>query len=747
MITRQVITAALFSSLLVTVFCITGSVQAAQIRSDHLTFQINQHSGIYILQSQNPAMTFQGTVGTTVSKIKTATGHDRIGSYQSMTFQWHAKHGPLLQASIRLYDHQPAALLAMRFLQATEHPQMAFPDFSSMPKAMHVFSYSNHYFSPPQFRAGHSGTPWLLFDDHLNAAVISPASHFLITTMRGNGVKNLAVSLNAHIPAVPSGYRISSLLVITHGINAAWDLWGHTLTNVTGKIRPSNEADWALRYLGYWTSNGCGYFCHFDPKLGYAGTLVSEIKSLHDHKIPVRYLQLDGWWGNPSNGITSNRNYFPDGLKAFHQQLGIPIFIYAVLYGNNVADLAYQRYWDQAAASFHARGGMAYEEDWLSLIYKTRHLDQYLKRGDRFFKAMAQAMAAQHMSILYCMARPDEMMQASKYSIVTTSRVSNDFFIQPRWRDFVFTSRLAAAVGLWPWSDACLSTSRYGILLQTLSAGMVGFGDLRGHENRARIMPAVRADGVLVKPDVPLVPTGQSYLNQVLHPRRPIIARTYTQQQSVRTVYVFAFDGADMARIPQRMKVKSGTVADGYLPRKIGYTAYFVPVTPFSKILADYHRTVKFFPARMGLHDTVYVYNYFTHQTVKVPAGREFVGRLGQQRASFYICAQTGPSGIAFLGDLSQYVGTGKARIPYLANRSNGVSATVAFAKGEKAITLSGYAKFKPKVKTLDGVADTVLYTPATSAWSVTISPTVKAKNTRLDGQPVKEVDVRISRP
>lgn len=734
---------ALLAMTLAIVFCATGLVQAAQISVGHLIFIIDRHSGRYSLQSQNPAMTFQGTVGTSVSGIKTAPGHDHIGTYQRIAFQWQKKN-LMLRASVRLYANKPVALLSMRFLQATEHPQMAFPDFSSVPKAMHIFSYGNHYFSPPQFRAGQSGAPWLLFDDHCNAAIISPASHFLITTMRGNGVKNIAVALNAHIPAVPSGYRISSLLVITPGINPAWDIWGRVLTDITGKIRPSNEADWALRYLGYWTGNGCGYFCLFDHKLGYAGTLLDEIKSLHDHKIPVRYLQLDGWWGNPSNGITSNRNYFPDGLKAFHQQLGIPIFIYGILYGNNVADLAYQRYWDQAAASFHARGCMAYEEDWLSLTYKTRHLDQHLRRGDRFFNVMANSMAAQHMSILYCMARPDEMMQASKYSIVTTSRVSNDFFIQPRWREFVFTSRLAGALGMWPWADACLSTSRYGILLQTLSAGMVGFGDLRGREDRAHIMPAVRADGVIVKPDVALVPTGQSYLNQVLHPRRPIIARTYTQQHNVRTVYVFAFDGVNAApatgrSIPIRIGVQGNT--------DVGPAAYFLPVTPLSKILASYHRTVKFIPTQMGLHGTVYVYNYFTHQTVKVSAGGEFIGRLGKQRASFYICAQTSPSGIAFLGDLSQYVGTGKARIPYLANRSDGVSATVAFAKDEKAITLSGYAKFKPKVNIQGGVAGTMHYTPATSAWSVTISPIRGAKTTRLDGQPVKEVDVRISRP
>jgi hypothetical protein len=481
------------------------------------------------------------------------------------------------------------------------------------------------------------------------------------------------------------------------------------------------------------------YFCHFDPKLGYADTLLDEIRYLHHRAVPVHYLQLDGMF--PVFAVPHvNRTWFPDGLKEFQRQLGVPLMLYSV----NVPRVS-QSQWKHIAAYCQSRGAVAFEHDFLNVMYKQAHFDQHLNRGNHFFGNMAKAMAKHGISIMYCMATPCEFLQSAQYSNVTTGRVSNDFFIQPRWREFVFTSRLAGAVGKWPWADDCLSTSRYAILLQTLSAGMVGFGDLRGHENRAHIMPAVRADGVIVKPDVPLVPTGQSYLNQIAHPRRPIIARTYTQQHGVRTVYAFAFDGADMTHIPQRLKGKPGPVADGNIP-SVGYSAYFVPVAPYSKIIANYHRTVKFSPSQMGLHGVVYVYNYFTHQVVRVPAGGAFTGRLGKQRASFYVCAPAGPSGIAFLGDLHQYVGTGKARIPYLSDTTDGLIATVAFAKGERAITLGGYAKFKPVVKMRGGTAGAVQYAPTTGAWRVIITPAAGAKSTRLDGQPVREVSVQFSR-
>ena len=745
------------ATALVAVFLLTaGSIQAAQINAGSLNFQINRHTGVYRLQSHTPAMTFQGSVGGPVSAVKTASGKDRIGAYKRIAFQWKQK-GVALRASVRLYLHKPVTLFSLQFLGSVEHPQIAFPDFRSESHPMHVFSYNNDCFAPPQFKAGQSDTPWLLFDDHFNAAVISPAGHFLVTTMRGNGTTQIAVALHPKIPVVPANYQIRSLMVMTHGINAAWNLWGHALTSLTGKTRPSNVADVALSSLGYWTDNGCGYFFHTHPKWSYSHTILNEIKYLHHQNIPVRYLQLDGWWlvrhFNTEDvkkivvgkkGYKPNPTFFPKGLKAFQKELGLPLVVWWADVGSALGQKLQD--WDHFAAYLESRGTVTFEHDFLCTRYSVAHFGRHLNRGDEFFGNMAKGMAAHHLTVQYCMPLPSEYMESSKYSNVATIRVSDDFFIHLRWREFLFNSRLARSVGLWPWADACMSTSRYGLLLQTLSGGMVGFGDLRGQQDQAHIMPAVRADGVIVKPDVPLVPTGRSYLNAIKHPRRPIIARTHTQQNSVRTVYVFAFDGADAARVPfHRSSIKPGLVSQGYMPNR--WSCYYVSKQPYSKVIAGYHRTVRFSPDRMGLQGAVYVYNYFTHQIVKVPSGGRFVGRLGKQQASFYVCAATTPSGIAFLGDLHNYVGTGKARIPYLANRSGELLATVAFAKGEKTITLSGVAAYKPVVQVHGGSADTLHYSPASGLFSVVIKPGVGAKHALLVGQPVKEVKVVFSKP
>ena len=50
-------------------------------------------------------------------------------------------------------------------------------------------------------------------------------------------------------------------------------------------------------------------------------------------------------------------------------------------------------------------------------------------------------------------------------------------------------------------------------MIATLSAGIVGVGDRLGQLNAQNLLYAVRPDGIIVKPDVPAVPTDESILN------------------------------------------------------------------------------------------------------------------------------------------------------------------------------------------------------------------------------------------
>ena len=86
-----------------------------------------------------------------------------------------------------------------------------------------------------------------------------------------------------------------------------------------------------------------------------------------------------------------------------------------------------------------------------------------------------------------------------------------------------------------------LSTETGNVLLSDLSAGMVGFGDEMWAENVQNIFKAVRTDGVIVKPDVTIMPVDSAYIAEANKEKRALVASTYTDHDGLRTEYVLAY--------------------------------------------------------------------------------------------------------------------------------------------------------------------------------------------------------------
>ncbi len=96
---------------------------------------------------------------------------------------------------------------------------------------------------------------------------------------------------------------------------------------------------------------------------------------------------------------------------------------------------------------------------------------------------------------------------------------------------------LAWACGIYPWKDVFLSSpgqrtvrdenrSLEETLISILSAGMVGPGDRIGFINKPLLMRTCRADGLLLKPDLPAMPIDKMFVsNNTLY---TIITETQT---------------------------------------------------------------------------------------------------------------------------------------------------------------------------------------------------------------------------
>ena len=279
-----------------------GCIALALVASNVFAESATSRSGItitaapdghYSVQCQNPAWAFAGDLKQPWTHLASQPGKDDSGTYTQI-------QGDVgddgVSAAMRVYDERPVVAFSWTDSKPAAMPPIVFPTLTSFPKNLHPFSYGKGPFAPPSFKLEQNGTPWILFDDAANTAILSPASNFMIASMKGSLDSSLASDFNPGVANLPAGFTHETLLAVGQGIHATALTWGHALSEHLHAARPNNESDAMLKYFGYWTDNGAAYYYNYDLAKGYAGTLAGVIKRYHDEQIPLHYLQLDSWW-------------------------------------------------------------------------------------------------------------------------------------------------------------------------------------------------------------------------------------------------------------------------------------------------------------------------------------------------------------------------------------------------------------------------------------------------------------------
>ena len=712
-----------------------ASAETITSGSGDVTVEINA-DGAYSVSATTPGWRLAGTLPGPALNILSSTDRDEVGAYQQLLFTYADASRPMTGV-IRLYKQKDIVLFAQTSSQASAAAPSPFPNFTVLPANLFSFSYQDSSFSPPRFNLQQACGPLLLFDRQDHAMIISPASHFTCASMVGDGKSQLGSGFDSQFKNIPARFTQRTLLVLTRGINHAWDVWGRAMTDMQGKTRPANDADTVLKYYGYWTDNGAAYWYNYDLDKGYQGTLQALVDEYRAEQIPIHYLQLDSWWyhksltwfdgkpGTPKNSRLPEGEWnryggtleykahpfvFPHGMEAFHKKAGLPFVTH-----NRWIDPAspyHQRYrisgiaavdpgfWDEIATYLQASGVIDYEQDWMSVMLRNSpELSSTADLGDAFFDGMAAACKAHGLSMQYCMATPRCFLEGSKYDNLTTIRVSVDRFEPRKYHDFLYTSRLASSLGIWPWTDVYNSTEINNLLLGTLSAGPVGTGDAIGRENKANLLMAMRADGVIIKPDRPLLPVDGAYLAEAEMKDIPLVATTYTIHDRVKTIYGVAVKS-------------SGTGADAF--------------------------SVK--PEYLGSAGPAYCYNYFAGKGQRLDKGAALSIPLEGKDLAYFVLAPIGASGIAFLGDADKFIGTGRERISTIRDDGAKLTVDLVMAANEQEVKLQGYAPAAPNVSAGTGEAGPVKYDASTGMFTVTVKPDMSAPLVMAGGDPIRKI-------
>ena len=678
----------ILGGILLFTFLVYNNISFGQTSSG-ISVYVDKKTGKYSIESKLLNWKFSGSIDGKISTIKSSNDKDAVGKFSEIKFKW--KSVDEYESAIKWYDQKPVVIFSLTLLKNQTKPFVVFPSFTKFPNNMHKFSFANDNFAPPLFKLNETSTPWLFFDNKLNSFIISPASDFIVSKLTGNGDEIISSGLNDEIKNLPAKFTHETILVFANGINSVWNIWGKSLREIYKRKIPANDTDPVLKYFGYWTDNGADYYYNYDTTLGYAQTLLLLKKRYNEEGIPLGYMQLDSWWydksiddvdGKPDadhknqnlpygkwnryGGMmdyTADSFLFPKGLNSFHKDIDLKLVThnrwvdpkspYHDKYKISGYAATDQKYWNHIINYLKENGVACYEQDWLNYIYnKSPQMSEDINIGNEFTDGMANACMKAGISMQYCMAMPRYFLQGLKYNNLTTIRTSGDRFEPGKWKHFLYVTQLAYECGIYPWCDVFKSDELGNMILAVLSSGPVGTGDAIGKEDKKNILMTCRKDGVLIKPDVPILPIDDDYLNDALGNNTPMLAFTYTKHKNITTGYVFAFSND-----------KEG------------------------------NREIKFNPSKLGIKGNLVVYNPLRNEVKVIDNGEVFKDKLNNNFYTYYILAPFTTSGISFFGDSEKIVSTGKKRIAEISNQKDFLQVKVLFAKGESSVNLKGYSE------------------------------------------------------
>lgn len=565
-----------------------------------------------------------------------------------------------------------------------------------------------------------TGWPLLLVAPDGRTLLVAALDHFheQIVGLNGGTVR---CGWHGDLDEVPAGFATDLAVLAGDGPRACLDAWAAILLERAGTVRPGRWPDAVGSRPSYWTDNGSAYWYRTEPGHDPAGSIVAAVEDLRQHGVPVGAVQLDSWfyphaelrpfdtdeWVVPPTAMVAweeRADVLPDGIADLRRHLDNPPLVAHIRHLSAAAPIAaqvptaldgpyalpttpaaYERWLDQCLSW----GVETFEHDWLvEVFFGIRWLRARPGRARAWQEGIDQAARERGITLQWCMATPADFAQTTTLTQVTSVRTSGDhgYIATPGqlWAWFCTTNALARALGLLPFKDVFRTdpavageTGEAEALLSALSAGPVGLGDRVGRCDPTLARATCRADGLLIKPDVPVAATDESMVSGAAFRSELLVAECYSQHPAGRWSYVIGLH-ANPSDEPVRAEVRFADLGDS---------------------------------APAG---DVVVWDWRARTAALRAADTSWPVELVREGWAYLVLAPVLPGGLAILGDLSKFVPAGDARIEVTATAAG---AQVVVKGASETVTITGWAAARP------AVADhTVHHDSSTGIWTVDVA-------------------------
>lgn len=608
---------------------------------------------------------------------------------------------------------------------AYDRPAVAWPTFTpadrttgGVPDGLRALAYQHCEFGLPSvvgdtfdgfFLLPHrppTGWPVLAAAPDGPTILIAPLDHFHDQVVGLNG-GTIRCGWQGDLTGVPAGFATELACIAGPDARTVLDRWGRLLLTRAGTVRPGRWSDALAQQPSYWTDNGAAYWYKTEPGHDVAGSMVAAVDDLRDQGVPIGAVQLDSWfyphqdlrpfdtddWVVPPSAMTAweeRDDILPDGIADLRRRLGHPPLVAHIRHLAADAPIAaevpvyvdgpyavpatpegYERWLDQCVAW----GVETFEHDWLvEVFFGVRGLRERPGRARAWQEGIDRAARDRGITLQWCMGTPADFAQTTTLTQVTSVRTCGDHgYIATAgqlWAWFCTTNALARSLGLAPFKDVFRADPDVAgvngepeALLSALSTGPVGLGDRVGRFDPALALATCRADGRLVKPDVPVAAVAASMLAAPAFVPAPLVAECFTDHAGGRWSYLFA---AHCAPTDDRIEA-TVALAD------LGESA------PSGDVVVWDHRT-----------GTV------------TPVGPDGVLGLdlGREDWAYRVVAPVVADGLAVIGDVTKFVPAGDARIEVAVEPGDGpddAATVVLVVKGAgETVTVTGWARRPP---------------------------------------------------
>ena len=506
----------------------------------------------------------------------------------------------------------------------------------------------------------------------------------------------LRAGWHGDIDEVDAGFATELAVIAGDGARDCFERWARLLRAASGVAPPLRDSDVLGTRVSYWTDNGSAYWYRTEPDLDAASTVVAAVDDLEARGLPVGAVQLDSWWYPhevlrpfntdewvvPPSGMVRwepRDDVLPDGVSALRERLGRrPLVTHCRHLSSQSPYLAefdtwvdndrahpqgpelYERWLDQAVGW----GVEVFEHDWLIECFLGVRGLRAPGRAAAWQEGIDKGLGDRNLHAQWCMASPADFAQVSRLRHITSIRTSGDhgYLVGPEvlWAWFLHTNVMARALGLWPYKDVFHSaptseTREVEALLAALSAGPVGVGDRVGEADVDLIRRTCRADGVLVRPDVPVAAIDRVWFGAPVWSGEMLVGSTHTQHRAGRWGYVVSCN-VGMEKQPTRGRVAIADVGED---------------RPSTASIA--------------------VFDWRTGTVEVVSESGAYDLTLESADWDYRVLAPVLPEGIAVIGDPELYACAGDSRIADVAVEGGGVAVTVLGA-GER-VRLAGWSE------------------------------------------------------